>query len=151
CVPGREEGPGHHSHRIAVVRTLESCDSSAISQGHRPMRSRRSTHGGGVMVWDVPLRRYNESVGDDSNSAPSPSPRSPMLAHRTHVAVSLLCGLGFLVLSLGFAAADDEKAKAAEAKEPEISKVSNEDLLKQANAILARGSGDYLAAARALA
>src|SRR5437763_25997 len=74
-----------------------------------------------------------------------------MLAHRTHVAVGLLCGLGLLALSPLCATADDDKAKAAEAKPPDISKLPNHDLLKQANAVLAKGSGDYLAAVRALA
>src|SRR5262245_1262476 len=79
-----------------------------------------------------------------------------MLAPRTHVAVGLLCGLGLLALPPDRAAADDDQAKAAEAKaaeakQPDISKLSNDDLLKQANAIFAKGSGDYLAAVRALA
>jgi small-conductance mechanosensitive channel len=73
-----------------------------------------------------------------------------MLAHRNHIAGCLLCSLGLLALTPGRGAADD-KAKPAEAKQPDISKLPNVDLLKQANAILARGSGDYLAAVRALA
>src|SRR5947208_2122365 len=79
-----------------------------------------------------------------------------MLAHRSHVAVGLLFGLGLLAISPERAVADDAEAKtaeakAAEAKQPDISTLPNDDLLKQANAILARGSGDYLAAVRALA
>ena len=58
-----------------------------------------------------------------------------MLAHRARVAVGLLCGLGLLALSKEWAAADDEKAKAAEAKQTDISKLPNDDLLKLANAI----------------
>jgi hypothetical protein len=78
-----------------------------------------------------------------------------MRASRTHVAVGLLCGLVLLALSPERAVADDAEtkaaaAKAAEAKQPDTSTLPNEDLLKQANAILARGSGDYLAAVRAL-
>src|SRR5262245_10843979 len=74
-----------------------------------------------------------------------------MLAHRTRVAVGLLCSLGWLAMSPVRAAADDDKAKTIDAEQPDISKLPNEDLLKQANAIYARGSGDYLAAVRALA
>ena len=74
-----------------------------------------------------------------------------MLAHRTHVAVCLLCSLGLLAFFPEGAAADDDRAKAAEAKQPDISKLPNDDLLKQAAAIFARGSGDYHAAVRAAA
>ena len=84
-----------------------------------------------------------------------------MLARRTHVAVGLFFGVGFLALSPERAVADDAEAKAAEAKaaeakaaeakQPDISALPNDDLLKQANAIFAKGSGDYLAAVRALA
>jgi small-conductance mechanosensitive channel len=74
-----------------------------------------------------------------------------MVVHRTLVAVSLLCGVGLLALDFARAAADDVKEKPVEAKQPDISKLSNDELLKQANAIFARGSGDYLAAARVVA
>src|SRR5262245_35881922 len=74
-----------------------------------------------------------------------------MVAPRIHVAVCLLCSLGLLALSPEGDAVDDDKANAAEAKQPDISKLPNDDLLKQANALIARGSGDYLAARRALA
>ena len=74
-----------------------------------------------------------------------------MLAHRTHVAVGLLCSLGWLAMSPVRAAADDDKAKTVDAEQPDLSKLPNDDLLKQANAIYARGSGDCLAAVRALA
>src|SRR5262245_53700366 len=73
-----------------------------------------------------------------------------MLAQRTRVVVSLVCVLAFLVLSPGRADPDDDKAKSAEAKTPNISKLPNDELLKHANALLTRGSGEYLAAARAL-
>src|SRR5262245_38008655 len=74
-----------------------------------------------------------------------------MLADRTHVVVGLLCGLVLLALSPERAVADDAEAKAAEAKQPDISTLPNDDLLKQADVIFTRGSGDYLAAVRALA
>src|SRR5262245_44114428 len=74
-----------------------------------------------------------------------------MLAHRTHVAVGLLCGLGLWAYAPERAVPDDDKAKTAEVKKPDISKLPNDDLLKQATAILTRGSGDYLAAVRAAA
>jgi small-conductance mechanosensitive channel len=74
-----------------------------------------------------------------------------MLARRTRVAVGLLCGLGLLTLSAGRATPDDDKAKAAEVKKTDISKLTNDELLKQATTIFGRASGDYLAAARALA
>ena len=45
----------------------------------------------------------------------------------------------------------DDKAKAAETKKVNLAKVPNEELLKQAETVYARGSGDYLAALRALA
>jgi hypothetical protein len=56
-----------------------------------------------------------------------------------------------LAPSPGRATPDDDKAKAPEAKKPDVSKLPNEELLKQANATYLRASGDYLAAARALA
>src|SRR5262245_19360547 len=70
---------------------------------------------------------------------------------RTHVAVGLVCGLGFFAISPERGATGDDRPKAVEARQADISKLPNDDLLKQANAILSRGSGDYLAAARALA
>jgi small-conductance mechanosensitive channel len=73
-----------------------------------------------------------------------------MLVCRIRVAVGLLGGLGLLALSPERAAPDD-KAKAAEVKKTDISKLPNDDLLKQATAMFAGASGDYLAAARALA
>jgi small-conductance mechanosensitive channel len=73
-----------------------------------------------------------------------------MFAPRTRAAIGLLCGLGLLALSPE-RAAPDEKPKAPEPKKPDLSKLPNDDLLKQATAILARASGDYRAAARALA
>src|SRR5215207_7013351 len=73
-----------------------------------------------------------------------------MLALRTRVAVGLLCGLGLLARSPE-RAAPDEKSKAPEPKKTDLSRLPNDDLLKQATAILARASGDYLAAARARA
>jgi small-conductance mechanosensitive channel len=45
----------------------------------------------------------------------------------------------------------DDKAKAAETKKVDLAKVTNEELLKQAETVYARASGDYLAALRALA
>jgi small-conductance mechanosensitive channel len=45
----------------------------------------------------------------------------------------------------------DDKEKAAETKKVDLSKRPNEELLKQADAIYARASGDYLAALRSLA
>jgi small-conductance mechanosensitive channel len=74
-----------------------------------------------------------------------------MLANRTLVAVGLVCVLWLLARDIARAAGTDEKEKAVEAKQPDISKLSNDELLKQANAIFARGAGDYLAAARAVA
>jgi small-conductance mechanosensitive channel len=74
-----------------------------------------------------------------------------MLARRTRVPVGLLCGLGLLALSADRAAPDDEKAKAPEVKKPDLWKLPNDELQKQANALFLRASGDYLAAARALA
>ena len=54
-----------------------------------------------------------------------------------------------------FSSAADEKTdtkdKANESLKTEIWKLSNEELLKQAGAIYAKSSGDYLAAARAVA
>jgi small-conductance mechanosensitive channel len=45
----------------------------------------------------------------------------------------------------------DDKAKAVETSKLDISKLPNEELLKQATAFYTKGSGDFLAAARALA
>jgi hypothetical protein len=74
-----------------------------------------------------------------------------MQACRNHIAGCLLCSLSLLAVSPCRAADDEVKAKAAEVKQTDISKLPNDDLLKQASAILAKGTGDYLAAVRALA
>src|SRR5262249_37811849 len=74
-----------------------------------------------------------------------------MRSHRMYFVAGILCGPGLLGLYGKRAAADDEKAKAAETKQFDISKLTNDELLKQAHAILAKASGDYLAAVRALA
>jgi hypothetical protein len=74
-----------------------------------------------------------------------------MFAHRTLVAIGLLCVLGMLAVAQERDVPDDDKAKTAEVKKPDISKLPNDDLLKQAAAIFARGSGDYHAAVRAAA
>jgi small-conductance mechanosensitive channel len=74
-----------------------------------------------------------------------------MRAHHPYVVLGLLCSLVLQSLAPKCCATDEDKLRAAEAKQPDISQLTNEDLLKQANAIFARGSGDYLAAVRALA
>lgn len=73
-----------------------------------------------------------------------------MLARRTRTAIGVLCGLGLLALPV-LPATSDDKAKAPEARKPDLSKLPNNDLLNQARTVYDRGSGDYLAAARALA
>ena len=64
-----------------------------------------------------------------------------MLARRTRVAVGLLCGLGLVALSPGLAAPDDDKAKGAEAKKLDISKLPNDGLLKHATGAISDSGG----------
>lgn len=72
-----------------------------------------------------------------------------MPARPTRAAVGLLCGLG--LLAAAGRADPDDGAKAAEAPQPDVSKLPNDGLLKHATALFHKASGDYLAAARALA
>src|SRR5262245_5484618 len=68
--------------------------------------------------------------------------------HRT---AALLLGALCLLAVASAQNKTDEPPKTTDAKKLDLAKLPNDELLKQADAIYARGSGDYLAAVRSLA